>query len=181
MPDGRGLGRTMRLFIAICFPDNILNALQKTMQDLRAEGVRGNYSRRDNLHLTLAFLGEVDSPERICRTMREVSAPEMELMLQGSGRFRDLYWIGLAENPELTRYAAALREALGSAGIDYDSKPFRPHITMVRRVEYDGRIQAAIPQEHFTVKKISLMKSERTGGRLTYTEIYVVPTIPVDR
>ena len=171
----------MRLFIAICFPDNILNALQKTMQGLRAEGVRGNYSRRDNLHLTLAFLGEVDSPGRICRTMREVSAPEMELMLQGSGRFRDLYWIGLAENPELTRYAAALREALGSAGIDYDSKPFRPHITMVRRIEYDGRIQAAIPQEHFTVKKISLMKSERTGGRLTYTEICAVPTIPIDR
>ena len=52
---------------------------------------------------------------------------------------------------------------------------------IVRRIEYDVRIQAAIPQERFTVKKISLMKSERTDCRLTYTEIYAVSTTPVDR
>ena len=166
----------MRLFIAIRFPDNIQHALQRVMQSLRAEGVKGNYSRRDNLHLTLAFLGEVDSPGRICDAMREVPPPEMELSLQGSGSFRDLYWIGLTENQELKDYVAALRGALSSRGIFYDSKPFRPHITMVRRMRHNGTIQIPISQEHFTVQKISLMKSERIDGRLIYTEIFAVKT-----
>ena len=43
----------MRLFIASRFDDNILDALSDYQDDLRALGIAGNYTRRENLHITL--------------------------------------------------------------------------------------------------------------------------------
>ena len=48
----------MRLFIAILFEENIINALTHFQDNLKAKGVKGNFSRRENLHITLAFIGE---------------------------------------------------------------------------------------------------------------------------
>ena len=45
----------MRLFIAIQFEENILDALTDFQGDLRSQGVTGNYTRRENLHITLAL------------------------------------------------------------------------------------------------------------------------------
>ena len=49
----------MRLFLAINFPEGVKNALSSGMTALARRGVRANWSRRENLHLTLEFLGEV--------------------------------------------------------------------------------------------------------------------------
>lgn len=48
----------MRLFIAINFDDTELDAFEAARERLRDPGRGANYSRRENLHLTLAFLGE---------------------------------------------------------------------------------------------------------------------------
>ena len=48
----------MRLFIAINFGENELDSFEAARDRLRERAGRGNYSRRENLHLTLAFLGE---------------------------------------------------------------------------------------------------------------------------
>ena len=46
----------MRLFLAINFPEGVKNALSSGMTALARRGVRANWSRRENLHLTLEFL-----------------------------------------------------------------------------------------------------------------------------
>lgn len=46
----------MRLFIAIQVEDKILDALTDFQDDLKALGVTGNYTKRENLHITLAFV-----------------------------------------------------------------------------------------------------------------------------
>ncbi len=48
----------MRLFIAIQFEENILDALTDFQADLKRQGVTGNYTRRENLHITMAFSGK---------------------------------------------------------------------------------------------------------------------------
>ena len=48
----------MRLFVAILFPEPVRKALMDTMAQMRAQGAHGNFTRPENLHLTLAFLGE---------------------------------------------------------------------------------------------------------------------------
>ena len=48
----------MRLFIAVQFNDEILNTLSGLQDDLCEQGMKGHYSSRENLHLTLAFIGD---------------------------------------------------------------------------------------------------------------------------
>ena len=55
----------MRLFIAIQFTDRIKNALSYLQQDMRDCGLKGNYTRDENLHLTLAFIGEYGNPDEV--------------------------------------------------------------------------------------------------------------------
>ena len=54
----------MRLFLAINFPEDVKNALSSGMTALARRGVRANWSRRENLHLTLEFLGRYGTPRR---------------------------------------------------------------------------------------------------------------------
>ena len=164
----------MRLFIAIQFPDQIRKALAEIMTDLRHQGVSGNFSRAENLHLTLAFLGEAESPEPVCQAMDQVTGEPFRLTLDGSGSFGDLYWVGLKESPELKDYVKRLRKKLRDEEIWFDSKIFRPHITIVRRAKHAGKVQVRLRKASFPVTRVSLMKSERKDGKLVYTEIYAV-------
>ena len=162
----------MRLFIAIRFPENIKDALSDTIKDLRAQGVSGNFSRTENLHLTLAFLGKVGFPESVCGAMDKVSAAPMRLELERGGSFKDLYWVGLKESPALKDYVRKLRAQLRNDGIWFDSKAFNPHITILRRARNAEGVKIYVRNEAFTANRISLMKSERIDGKLVYTEIY---------
>ena len=55
----------MRLFIAIQLSDEMKKALVACMHDLKKQGVEGNYVPAQNLHLTLAFIGEYDDPTKV--------------------------------------------------------------------------------------------------------------------
>ena len=61
----------MRLFIAINFNDDIKEELENNIEDLKDEAKRGNFSLIDNLHLTLAFIGELD--KRNLQTVKAMS------------------------------------------------------------------------------------------------------------
>ena len=99
----------MRLFIAVHFPSHIQKSLLQMMADLRRQGVCGNFSRVENLHLTLAFLGEVPDPEPVCEAMNAAAAAPFSLRLSESGAFKDLYWVGIAESSKLAAYVRELR------------------------------------------------------------------------
>ena len=49
----------MRLFISVQFTEPMINALEAFQSRLKASGVEGYFAVRENLHLTLAFIGEV--------------------------------------------------------------------------------------------------------------------------
>ena len=59
----------MRLFIAIQFEEKIIDAITDFQDDLKAQGVTGNYTPRENLHITLAFIGEYGKPDDILDAM----------------------------------------------------------------------------------------------------------------
>jgi 2'-5' RNA ligase len=48
----------MRLFIAIHFSPGVREVLLSAIDSLRAQAVSGNFTRPENLHLTLAFIGD---------------------------------------------------------------------------------------------------------------------------
>lgn len=164
----------MRLFIAINFERPVLDALTGFQNTLRRQDVTGNYTTEENLHLTLAFIGDYNDPDAVLEAMERSAFRPIELRLEGVGCFGDLFWVGLAENKALFAYVKRLRRELADAGIPFDGKRFSPHITLIRRasVRGDGAIPVAkAPEGRMTASRVSLMRSDRGKNGMIYTEI----------
>ena len=165
----------MRLFIAIPFSEEFKGELLRVQNEMRSIGVQGNFSRKENLHVTVAFLGEVEDPAPALQALQSVPVPEMTLSLSRLGNFGELLWVGLSKNPALEQYVADVRRALDVAGVSYDKKKFRPHVTLVRRAEWPYDLQvsdlAEAPRASMDVTRVCLMKSERLNGKLVYTPV----------
>lgn len=100
-----------------------------------------------DLHITLAFIGElpdatleplaVSLRQALARACPQTPAPHDALVLDRIGSFRgaNLTWLGPSDVPAwLTAVADAVRAGLDEAGVAFDRKPFRPHVTIVRGV-----------------------------------------------
>jgi len=164
----------MRLFIAIQFEENILDALTDFQSDLKRQGVTGNYSKRENLHITLALIGDYGNPDAVLDAMEQIAFRPIEISLEGVGSFGDLFWVGLADNPQLAVYVKRLRRALSDQGILFDRKRFSPHITLIRKYSYKGGKEIPVsepPKGSMIAARISLMRSERGKNGMIYTEL----------
>ncbi len=164
----------MRLFIAICFDENMLDSLTEIQDDLLRSGVKGHYTPRENLHMTLAFIGDYDDPEQIVEVMQKVPLRTFSIKLGGFGPFRDMFFAELEANENLRDYVKRLRAALLEEGIPFDRKKFLPHVTLIRKADCT-RGKELLPEfqesEPMRVNGISLMKSERGRHGMVYTEI----------
>jgi 2'-5' RNA ligase len=173
----------MRLFIAVNFDEAVKRQLLEIQAQLRSQCLRGNFTRAENLHLTLAFLGE--TPEEKLPSLPEIindvrSLPEpIDLSFTHTGCFthshKELWWIGADENSPGLSHLKAIHEGLikrlTGAGFYADSRPFSPHITLGREIKHSQRINLNCNEVKIKVDRISLMKSEHIGRILTYTEL----------
>lgn len=166
----------MRLFIAINLTEEMKDALLDAQDVMRTYGVRGKETPPENMHLTLAFIGDYDDPDYVKSVMESVEVRPFEIRLSGVGAFGDLWWAGLEKSPPLDAVVRRLRRALADADIPFDRKRFSPHITLIRRA--DGKL-GDVPEEELaahngvsmTVDHISLMRSDRGKRGMIYTEL----------
>jgi 2'-5' RNA ligase len=164
----------MRLFIAINFDENMTDALIEMQDDLMRFGVNGNFTREENLHMTLVFIGESDEPEKIEEIMRDVPLRSFTIKVSGMRRFKDMVFANVEDNPDLNDYVKRLRRALSDNDIDFDKKKFMSHITLVRRASGAKDVPMFSDEntsEKMRVNGISLMKSEQGKHGMVYTEI----------
>lgn len=132
-----------RLFFAIPLPTGVRTALAAA-----AAAVLPDRTFRlipeENLHITIAFLGETSDQEaRRARVILPLDAEggasehTMELGTVGAfPRMRDprVVWVGVRRGRErLSALHGSLTAALRDAGIDYDKKEFHPHLTLAYR------------------------------------------------
>ena len=166
----------MRLFVAVNLNEEMKDALMDIQDAMRTYGVRGRETPPDNMHLTLAFIGDFDDPELVKSAIESVEIKPFGIRLKGIGAFGDLWWAGLDECPPLMAVSRRLRRALSDAGVPFDRKKFSPHITLMRRAE--GRLSGMQEEEMaslfgaaMTVDHISLMRSDRGKNGMIYIEL----------
>ena len=160
----------MRLFIAINLSDEMKDSLIRMQNALYDRGARGNYTPEENLHLTLAFIGEYPDAQPVLDALSAVAFRPFELSLEGMGRFGDLWWAGMRDSAPLTAVVRRLRRALAENGIPFDKKRFSPHITLIRKAS--GEMPGTAPEPvSMTVNSISLMRSDRGRPGMIYTEL----------
>ena len=167
----------MRLFIAINFSEEIRAKLAFLRDDLRSRSKHGNFTLAENLHLTLAFLGECDAKQADAAkaAMSAVSFEPFTLNIERIGRFKrevgDIWWAGVQENKSLSTLQRNLTDKLITAGFALEKRKYNPHITLGRKVETDAAPWQVAPFGEI-VTSIELMKSERDEGELRYRAIY---------
>ena len=176
----------MRLFLAILPNPPVRRALEAVQKNLLAQGAKGRFSRPENLHLTLAFLGELPHAAlpRIQRCMEEAVIPgPAVLSFETLGFFHrrdgNVCYISAAPSPWLLRLQKQLAGALDKARISYDPKPFRPHLTLGRNIKFPPGAPTPVqyPVPDLPVSSIALMESHRVNGVLTYTLRHQVPLL----
>ena len=142
----------MRLFIAILFSGETKERIASIRDSLHEEALRATYTKKENLHLTLDFLGEL---------------PASSL-----GRIREcIDSVDCGPIRELKRLQGDLHKALLEAGFKLEKRPYTAHVTLARRVMAPVSGQ---PFEAFSEMAggVSLMLSECIDGQMVYTELY---------
>lgn len=82
-----------------------------------------------------------------------------------------LWWAGLYEDEQLMSLQHEIVYKLALCGFEMDGRNYNPHITLGREIVTDSK-PCQIEPFGETVSAIDLMKSERIGGKLTYTSIH---------
>lgn len=164
----------MRLFIAIPFEPAVLDALTAAQSSLKAGGVRGGFTPRQNLHMTLAFLGEVRDARPVIAALERVPLLRSYMTFDKTEMFRDVLACTFRVEPALRQYVQGLRGELDKAGIGFDRKPFRPHVTLVRRASFSGGtelscVRDALQTVEIPVRRVCLMRTDFIDGRPKYS------------
>jgi RNA 2',3'-cyclic 3'-phosphodiesterase len=174
-----------RIFISVNCDNKVKAQLLSVQKMIKSQSVKGNFSLPENLHLTLIFIGEIPADKIpliasvIDKALKPPVAP-FTLTFSTVGFFKhsnkELWWIGTDGDDTsldiLRTIRGRIADSLSSEGVNFDNRPFNPHITLGREIKHDSPI--IIPKQEiiYPVNRISLMKSERIGGILKYTEIY---------
>ena len=124
-----------RLFVALQLPDPLRQAVHGLQHGLR----EARWLDEHALHLTLAFVGDVDGSvqRRIEDALGDVTAPALHLELHGLGCFPPrgaprVLWTGASPKTGLVSLARTVRRAIGRAGPTPERRKFMPHVTIAR-------------------------------------------------
>lgn len=160
----------MRAFVAVEISEPVRQQIRELLSRLQQAKVR--WVKPEQMHLTLAFLGEV-SEQFIGAAGDRLNAAVcaqrvFSCRLAGLGAFPSpararVVWIGMDEGKEeLKRLQAAVVQELSKLGYTPEKRPFSPHLTLGRlRFPQDLRslCQTEFGSELFEVGKVVLFQS----------------------
>jgi len=170
----------MRLFIAACLDDDVRDTLIEVQNGLKEQKLKARYTKPENLHMTVAFIGDYGNPEVVLDALETTRFTALETTFEGLQVHRDMIFARLVETPQMVTTVKRVRRALADAGIPFDRKRFLAHITLARGVELPDRtdpasspfITADIPKDmRVRISRIALFKSEFTKNGMLYTEL----------
>src|ERR1700761_7452425 len=167
----------MRLFVALSIPDSVAASLM-----LLQGGVPGaRWQAREQLHLTLRFIGEVEGPDAraLDDALAGIDAPAFELQLHGVGQFGNKQphslWAAARKNDLLDHLARKVDNAIRRVGQPQDAHKFTPHVTVARlRNAEPGKViewlthNALYTSPEFPVGAFNLYSSRLTSDGSVY-------------
>ncbi len=188
----------IRVFVALDIGDAVRKALVEEVRDLRKTHPRVKWVAPDNIHLTLAFLGDIPGERvgEIGKSLESVASgfEVFECSVKGLGWFGSprsprVVWAGMPENAELMLLQAGIAEALRQLGYTPEDRPFHPHLTL-GRVKFSkdaaglaGLLQSRADKEigPFRVDRILTLRSELQPRGPLYSVLHEAALLPVNR
>ncbi len=180
----------IRSFIAVESSEEVRQAVGRLLQKLQPLCRDVKWVEPENMHLTLKFLGDVDSeqvPELWEAVQKAVSgSPAFELEIRGTGAFPNLrrpnvFWVGTGQGTDhLEALAERVEEALDPLGFRPEPRSFHGHLTLGRVRRWGPQLTALLEQlrkqEEYVagwmpVQQVTLFSSELTPQGPIYTPL----------
>lgn len=171
MNEGAHKPARRRLFFAL-WPDAEIRRAICDSTSAAVDQSRGRRVKKANLHLTLAFLGNVET-ERATQLERMPGVREhgFDCVLDtlGYARRARVLWIEPSVvPPALERLEENLWSTLSGLGFEREKRPFRPHVTLARHAT---RVRTASLRIEWSVRAYSLVESVSTNAGSHYTKV----------
>ncbi len=184
-----------RTFIALEMNEHLQSHLAGVIRQVAQALPRLHWVNPAGIHLTLAFLGELDAASLEQARQATVAAAQQvkpfsyhltRIGIFGSPRQPRVVWMGIEEkSASLSRLHRILNQELAQRDFVTESRPFSPHLTLARvknalSPEELERLQSILTEKHFIssneypVNSINVMKSElsRSGAEYTCLQAY---------
>jgi len=183
----------MRAFIAIALPEEVREALAQLQRALAASRADVKWVERDNLHVTLKFLGEITDAQRqeVEAMLRRLAGPEepFTLGVRELGAFPSaaaprVLWVGLDDGREQAQRLAEAIEREGAAlPLLKEERPFAAHVTIgrVRSKSHRQELTRLLrglgwqPPSPWRATSLALYQSVLGSGGPRYTVLADVP------
>ncbi len=177
----------MRTFIAIELPDNVKGHLIGIEQQIGNNMAKIKWVIKENLHLTLRFLGEVgeETIEQIEERLSTITLEPFDLSLSNLGVFPNpnyikVLWVGVDPADKVVQLYNKIEEALAPFKLKKDHK-YHPHITLGRvafvkdKTALKESLNIKVEKLKFGVDGFKLKKSTLTPKGPVYEDIMVYP------
>ena len=160
----------MRLFFALWPPARAASALQQWAAQA-SRRVGGRVTRAETIHLTLAFLGDIDESKisSLISAARAAIGKAHALPIEQARWWKHnrIVWVGPNETPQpLASLALELKNNLLQAGFELESRAFQSHVTLIRKAS-EPRELPPLPAIDWPVAEFVLVRSvlSREGSR----------------
>jgi len=177
----------VRLFVALEISSAVRDNLAAVIRDLRPLAPRLKWVRKENLHITLKFIGETaaDNLGAIRGALSSVqSRQSVAPRFLGLGFFPNekrpsVFWAGIEASANLEALAADIDRVLEAVGIPREPRAFTPHLTLAR-ISTSGlpeKLRAAIQQNRtrdfgaLITHEFRLMESKLKPSGAEYTTL----------
>jgi len=182
----------VRSFVSIDLDDQqILSRVGSILSSLQAMGGDLKPVERENIHLTLKFLGNVSSSRlsEVETSLYQLAFPVFSTEIKGAGAFPNLnhmtvIWVGVNEGwSQVEQIYEQVEKLLSPLGFRKENRPFSPHITIARVRSSRKREEMANFLQHlndesfgsFTVAKVRLKKSILSSSGPKYSTLLEIP------
>ena len=165
----------MRLFFALWPPPKTAHALGQWAHAVMAE-TGGSVMRSENIHLTLAFLGEAD-PDKAHNAAQRVGGSAHRLPIDDAKYWKHnkIVWVGpRVMPPPLAALVGALHAALKDHGFALEERPFAAHISLIRKARAPRSIPP-LPALEWPVEEFVLVRSRTSPKGSTYEPVERFP------
>lgn len=180
----------IRTFIAVELPPGIQNTLRQLQSNLRGLMPDVRWTKAENIHLTLKFLGDIQVSriDAISESLRDIAHrfPPFTMNLAGVGAFPNsrkprIIWAGIDQGAaELVDLAKQIDLSMKRIGFPREKRPFRPHLTIgrIRRLEHPVVMTESLERSivgdlgGFPVHQIALIKSQLDPAGSIYTTLF---------
>lgn len=166
--------KTQRLFFALWPEEDLRRQLHRHCKSL-LRNAGGRPVPVENLHITLAFLGNVDAQQQRCieAMADKIICPTFDLQLDRVGHWSRsrVLWLGSTHTPEaLATLVAELHAGATACGLKMEARPYHAHLTLKRKLARAPQVLDFQPL-HWSVRHFVLVRSVTYAQGVQYEVI----------